>query len=329
LDRYDPLMVFRWDGMPPVREMNPDNFSAVWAGVLIAPERGLYQFIVYHDDGVSIVVNGRPVLNKWNASAGWVSGTVPLREGPAKIQISYFNRAEKSGLEIYWAGPSFGFEALGASDLVCQADELVIAPPWEDAVVIPQRVAAAGGPKTLPGQEPKADAPGRAPWPDEKPDDKPVEKPPEGNLVFNGGFEKLGEDGKWPERWNSHNWGTGSARFYVRSDITNPHEGERAIMVRASGEGALPGVFSGVPSMPPGKYELRFWACADVDVKARVHAHLAGKDFDPISIGEEWAQYKFTVEIKEKRQSNAPIRLWTSTIKAKVWFDDVEVEYVP
>ena len=129
------------------------------------------------------------------------------------------------------------------------------------------------------------------------------------------------------DRWRAHNWGPPTSRFYSRSDQTNARTGERAVMVRGTSDGALPGVFTAIPSMPPAKYELRFWAAADIGEKATLYAHLAGEDLGPQTVGEDWVEVKFTVEVKEKKQSNAPLRLWTTTSGVKVWFDDVEVTF--
>lgn len=78
-------------------------------------------------------------------------------------------------------------------------------------------------------------------------------------------------------------------------------------------------------NLAPAVYELRFWACADVGKLAEVRAHLAGKDLAPQTVGEEWKQFVFQVEIGQKKLGTS-LRLWTSTSGIKVWFDDVELE---
>ena len=82
-----------------------------------------------------------------------------------------------------------------------------------------------------------------------------------------------------------------------------------------------------VPALHPGKYELRFWASADVDKTADVRAHLAGRDVISAKVGEEWQKFTATVEIAEQRPRPS-LRLYTTTLNVRVWFDDVEVKAV-
>ena len=130
---------------------------------------------------------------------------------------------------------------------------------------------------------------------------------------------------RMPERWTGHDWGPASTRQYVRADQSNPHGGDYAIVVRGMSDGSLPGVYSSVKSMPPATYRLSFWACADIDETACVHAHLAGEEMPARKVCEEYEKITFTMEVQEGKRLNPPIRLWTSTAKVKVWFDDVEV----
>jgi len=318
--RYDSEFAHDWDTDAPGDNVPKDKFSGVWKGTLIVPKSGPYMFRVYRSGGVRVTVNRRPIANKWSNAEGYLDSAVPLRAGRVPIAIMYTHRSGKAALKISWAGPSFGFRRLSGGDLAHPARTLAMAKAWEPVVVaLPQPPAVAGGGKPKP--------PGLIPLPGEE-EEKPREKPPEGDLVTNGGFEVVADGQRLPERWNKHNWGPASSRLYARTDRVNAKGGENAIMVRGTGDGSLAGVYTSVKSMPPAKYRLRFWVCADVGETARIHAHLAGQDLQSESVGEDWKQLTFTVEIKDEKVSNPPLRLWTSTTGVKVWFDDVEVEAI-
>lgn len=97
-------------------------------------------------------------------------------------------------------------------------------------------------------------------------------------------------------------------------------------MIQAVGEGAQPGAFTTLAgALEPGRYELRFWACADIGKSARVHANIAGKDLGSFQVGEDWTQVVKVFDVEE-RKSGAVLRIWTSSGRVKVWIDDVELE---
>jgi len=143
------------------------------------------------------------------------------------------------------------------------------------------------------------------------------------NLVTNGGFEEMNDQTDFAKAWTPHVWGKQDTQYTVSVNRANPHEGERSLAVRLLEAGAAPGAFTTV-SVSPGKYEVRYWARADVGENARVYAHLAGKDLRQNTVGDQWTQFKETVEVDAK-QVNASLRLWTTTMRVRIWFDDVEV----
>ena len=93
------------------------------------------------------------------------------------------------------------------------------------------------------------------------------------------------------------------------------------------GEAFTPGAALAA-ALEPGRYELRFWASADVGKTAQVHANLAGKDLGPFTVDEDWKQIVRAIEVDE-RKPGAVLRLWTSTPRVRVWFDDVSLEKLP
>ena len=155
---------------------------------------------------------------------------------------------------------------------------------------------------------------------------KKAEPPPEGNLISNGGFEIVSRQGGFPVDWTAGQWGRHGVKYTVRLDRTNPHAGERALVVRAFDEDAEPGVYATL-DLQPWKYEVRYWACADIGRKAHVRASLADQDLGDDLVTEDWKQFRHTVVI-ERKHLNAKLRFRTPTPRVRVWLDDVELEAV-
>ena len=144
-----------------------------------------------------------------------------------------------------------------------------------------------------------------------------------GNQIANGGFEEIDAETKFASHWRRGQWGKKGAQYSVRIDRSNPHAGDRALAVRNLAPGALPGAETTL-ALPPGEYELRYWACADVGATAEVHASAAGRELRTNIAGEEWKQFKQKFEIGEDLP-RVGLRLWISTPGVRAWLDDVEV----
>jgi len=149
------------------------------------------------------------------------------------------------------------------------------------------------------------------------------------NLIVNGGFEEIDESDGFARAWHPHRWGESQARSSIRPDRVNFHDGERSIAVKSTGAGVKPGAFTSVV-IGPGKYELSFWAVADVaeGKTAPVRSHVAGEEFGPARVGPDWKRYSHTFVTRDRSQ-NASVRLWTEAVGVLVWFDDVELVRVP
>jgi len=303
----EPSCTFDWSGREPAPGLAKNRFSGAWRGVLLVPQTGQYMFVVRHSGGVALSVGGTPVVNKWSSVTGLQSGVVALRAGRAPLMLTYFNREGDAKLDCWWSGPLFGFRRLSSEALAHQAQELPMARPWEEE------------PRAKPGEPAAPVAAGGT-------EASKPEPMPAGNLVVNGTFEALSEDGRFAERWTAHQWGPGSPAYVARIDRGNAHAGERALLVQATGDGALPGAFTSLPSaLTAGSYTLRFWACADVGKSAQVHANVAGRDVGPFQVGEDWKEIVAQIDLAEKKLG-ATLRLWTSSARVRVWFDDVSLE---
>jgi hypothetical protein len=292
-----------------------------------------------HTGAVAGLLDGRVTLNLPVGE----QVTIPLNEVPVEELVlasgalaggaAEHRRAAVYGLMRGDVAAARAFLVKGepwrAPTLVGDIDDLASAIRAHESGATPEAVAAAPA-DAAPATTPEAPAPpaadARPPLPGEiiEAPRPPLRPSPPDNLVVNGGFELRGEGGDVADLWKPHNWGVEALRYRVSSDIANPHGGARAVMVRAFEAGALPGVFTVLRKLSPGRYRLRFWACADVGARARVHAHLAGTEFPPVIAVEDWRQFVLDVDIT-RRKTYAQVKLYTSSANTKVWFDDVEV----
>jgi hypothetical protein len=252
--------------------------------------------------GARPVVNRRPVIDGWkDSNKREQGGPVTLRAGPAKFQLDYFHAKGRAGVELYWSGPNFPLRPVGARDLAHEGNFAVAGPEAK--------------PAAKPQDKPAPTKPGA---------DKDAAAAPGPNLVGNGGFEEAGSSGEIARGWRRGQWGPKKGGFTARADRTNSHGGGRSLVLRPNAEGIHPGASTTLTSgFDPGKYEIRFWASADVGKTADIRAHLAGRDVLSESVGEDWKEFTATVEITGKKPRPS-LRLYTTT-KVRVWFDDVVV----
>ena len=103
LQRVDPEIDFAT-----VAEMGAMPFPScvVWTGSLLAPETGLYHFIIDADDSGWLTIDGRPVI----ADPGFVNrpvaaGVIYLSAGPHRIALGERNVAGDAAMRLYWWTP--------------------------------------------------------------------------------------------------------------------------------------------------------------------------------------------------------------------------------
>jgi cell division protein FtsN len=299
----------RWGRKPPHPMVPPDSYSAVWTGKLLVPVAGLYEFSSQQKGGLIFAVAGRPVISEIKSKKkgrDQKPGSVKLRAGANPVKMIYIKHGGDAEFKISWRGPGFGDRPIGPESLV-HSGRLAMAKPWRPGMGLADLGVVGGAGAGVGGG-------GRAP------------AVAGGNRVRNAGFEERNDDTKFAASWSKSQWGDRGLRYSVRLDRTDPHSGTYALSARALESGARPGAQTTL-ALDPGAYEIRFWACAGFEATANVGVHLSGRDLPEIAVGDEWKQYKFTTEI-EKKNRNASLRIWTSTERVRVLFDDIEVECV-
>jgi hypothetical protein len=91
-------LVEAWQGSP------PDVFSTTWTGSIVALREGTYTFATVSDDGSSVFVDGRLVVdNGGRHGARLATGLVHLARGTHAVLIHYFQAGGAFHFEFLWA----------------------------------------------------------------------------------------------------------------------------------------------------------------------------------------------------------------------------------
>lgn len=87
----------------------PKNFFAArFTGDLAVETGGTYTFQLTADDGAQLFIDGERVLNDVSLKLTTETVEVALTPGIHEIEVLYFERQRKAGLELDWAGPDTG-----------------------------------------------------------------------------------------------------------------------------------------------------------------------------------------------------------------------------
>lgn len=104
LTRVDPRIEFNWHGHPPDEDVPGENFTARWTGWIKGGVAGQYKFVVVHDDGVRIWIDGEMVVDKWGGY-GHDTQPVSLTGALQEIKIEYTQGTGDSYLGLGWTPP--------------------------------------------------------------------------------------------------------------------------------------------------------------------------------------------------------------------------------
>jgi len=98
---------------PPLAEVpaglaNLSHFSARWEGTLTAPEDGEYEIGIEGNDGYRLILDGKTVVEDWNAGAARYKGaTQTFRKGQRiNVTIEYYQIDGNRVLRFAWRRPS-------------------------------------------------------------------------------------------------------------------------------------------------------------------------------------------------------------------------------
>lgn len=103
LDHWNGSQYFDWN------PIGNRNYSVRWRGYLRAPETGQYRFGTISDDGSQVWIDGGLVVQNFEQQwYDWQGGGCWLVAGYHTIEITFYEAASFSGIEVWWLLPSAG-----------------------------------------------------------------------------------------------------------------------------------------------------------------------------------------------------------------------------
>jgi hypothetical protein len=106
--RRDAVIDFTWTGGPGVGAIGSTGYSVLWRGQVTPAFSEVYTFTTTSDDGVSLTIDGRTIIDNWTSHAAIDnSGTITLAAGRAyDLQLRYFQGAGSSRIRLAWKSAS-------------------------------------------------------------------------------------------------------------------------------------------------------------------------------------------------------------------------------
>lgn len=109
--RVDPQIHFgstEWPGAVPAPGIATDWWSAIWVGSIEVPTTDTYTFATYSDDGIILMIDGKPILENWTGHGRTRDqASIALTAGKHAIQVRYYNSHGGACLDLLWSCSSF------------------------------------------------------------------------------------------------------------------------------------------------------------------------------------------------------------------------------
>lgn len=97
-----PVIKYNWKNRSPARRIPYDNFSARWRGQFDFKD-GPYEFRALADDGVRILLDGKPILVRWRESVGTeFKALANPGSGKHLVEVEYFEAKRNAGIQVSW-----------------------------------------------------------------------------------------------------------------------------------------------------------------------------------------------------------------------------------
>jgi hypothetical protein len=138
--RLDPVVNFTWASGRPDPRVQADGFAARWTGFIVAPDAGEYTFVVRYDDGVRLWMDGRKVVDDWEAGIDAPERSETFKRTLEKdqrveVRLEYVDRAGVSRVQLAWGTATqaiapippaalFPPDALGQAGLVRPSEQV-------------------------------------------------------------------------------------------------------------------------------------------------------------------------------------------------------------
>ncbi|MDN5204810.1 alpha-L-fucosidase [Fulvivirgaceae bacterium BMA10] len=137
LERVDPQINFNWVRNTPGHPIKEDDFTVTWNGFIAPRYSEEYLFEARADDGIRVWINDKLLINKWegapagadgnvmeNNNINQENGKIKLKAGKKyKIRISYFEKKQNAGIQLYWSSQRQAKEIVPQSQLFTTAQK--------------------------------------------------------------------------------------------------------------------------------------------------------------------------------------------------------------
>ena len=142
LRRIDPALDYDWGLSAPAWAIPADNFSARWTQTLLF-DAGVYRFTAAADDGIRLWVDGRLLIDAWQATPGTHSAATWLAAGGHRLQVEYFDQSGNAMAHLTWervqANTAQPAQPVGSSSATIRSDleQYPTAPPgWPRGIML-------------------------------------------------------------------------------------------------------------------------------------------------------------------------------------------------
>lgn len=109
LERIDPSIQFQWTLFSPAPNIPYDHFAVDWSGIIIPDFSGKCDIGIEGNDGYTVSINGKEILNRWNEQS-YHTTTVPYQFEAGKqyhIHIQYREKSGNAKFKLIWSNPDF------------------------------------------------------------------------------------------------------------------------------------------------------------------------------------------------------------------------------
>lgn len=180
--RVDAAVDFKWDIGSPAPGVRNDNFSVRWEGQLQAPANGRYTFAIASNDGVRLWVNGKKIIDTWDAPGPNAknTGTANLAAGQfTSIKLEYYDQEGEATIRLQWMPPGQASQIIPTANLF-PTDELLTPAVADAPAPAPATKAepAAKEPKAAKELKAVAEKPAKEPAKEKAPKAEKVAKAP-------------------------------------------------------------------------------------------------------------------------------------------------------
>ena len=120
LTRTDSVVDFDWSGVAPLPNANQRGFTARWEGSVRAQSSDSYRLITATRGGVRFWVNGRLLVDDWQAHPASTTNTIDVpfeSQQLYNLRLDFLAGASPGAVQLFWSSPTFAQKIIPQSQL--------------------------------------------------------------------------------------------------------------------------------------------------------------------------------------------------------------------